>query len=170
MDIMIDLETMGTNFDAPIISIGAVAFEDTIFDKIQIDILLEDAVKNGVTDGGTIRFWMQQSDVARASIINGKTPLKSALIQFGAWMDVLSAPSGNISKRVWGNGVAFDIVILRRAYEKLGVTCPWRYKQECCFRTITRLFDVKYGGTGTHHRAVDDATNQAEALIKLFRK
>ncbi|EON3121769.1 3'-5' exoribonuclease, partial [Escherichia coli] len=63
--LMIDLETMGTNTNAPIVVIGAVFFDPQtgeIGPVFYIVISLTDAMNTGaVPDGGTIEWWLKQS-------------------------------------------------------------------------------------------------------------
>ena len=88
MHAMIDLETMGTAYNAPIIAIGAAVF-DPIGGKIQGDfyagIALDDALAHGVLKGDTLAWWMKQSDVARMHAISGTMPLREALLTFTAF-------------------------------------------------------------------------------------
>lgn len=75
--------------------------------------------------------------------------------------------------RVWGNGAAFDNVILRRAYERTSresMKAPWPHWNDRCYRTIKGLYghQVKIERTGTHHHALDDAASQARHLIRML--
>jgi len=69
MHIMIDLETMGTRPDAPIIAIGAVSFDvdtDWVWRTFYVNIDLQSAVSAGAKiDPSTVMWWMKQSDEAR---------------------------------------------------------------------------------------------------------
>ncbi|HAO2825496.1 TPA: exonuclease, partial [Escherichia coli] len=80
--LMIDLETMGTNTNAPIVVIGAVFFDPQtgeIGPVFYIVISLTDAMNTGaVPDGGTIEWWLKQSSEARAAILTDQVKLKDA--------------------------------------------------------------------------------------------
>ncbi len=64
-NLMIDLETMGKNKDAPIVSIGAVFFTPETGDigqEFYTVVSLESAMEQGATpDGDTILWWLKQS-------------------------------------------------------------------------------------------------------------
>ncbi|EFO1016150.1 exonuclease, partial [Escherichia coli] len=135
--LMIDLETMGKNPDAPIISIGAIFFDPQTGDvgpEFSKTIDLETA--GGVIDRDTIKWWLKQSREAQSAIMTDEIPLDDALLQLREFID---ENSGEFFVQVWGNGANFDNTILRRSYERQGITCPWRYYNDRDVRTIVEL-------------------------------
>ncbi|KEJ68277.1 exonuclease, partial [Escherichia coli] len=113
--LMIDLETMGKNPDAPIISIGAIFFDPQTGDmgpEFSKTIDLETA--GGVIDRDTIKWWLKQSREAQSAIMTDEIPLDDALLQLREFID---ENSGEFFVQVWGNGANFDNTILRRSYE-----------------------------------------------------
>ncbi|EFL2384750.1 3'-5' exoribonuclease, partial [Escherichia coli] len=116
--LMIDLETMGKNPDAPIISIGAIFFDPQTGEmgpEFSKTIDLETA--GGVIDRDTIKWWLKQSREAQSAILTDEIPLDDALLQLREFID---ENSGEFFVQVWGNGATFDNVILRRSYERQG--------------------------------------------------
>ncbi|EMS0095588.1 3'-5' exoribonuclease, partial [Escherichia coli] len=112
--LMIDLETMGKNPDAPIISIGAIFFDPQTGDmgpEFSKTIDLETA--GGVIDRDTIKWWLKQSREAQSAIMTDEIPLDDALLQLREFID---ENSGEFFVQVWGNGANFDNTILRRSY------------------------------------------------------
>ncbi|MEG9152019.1 3'-5' exoribonuclease, partial [Escherichia coli] len=160
--LMIDLETMGKNPDAPIISIGAIFFDPQTGDvgpEFSKTIDLETA--GGVIDRDTIKWWLKQSREAQSAIMTDEIPLDDALLQLREFID---ENSGEFFVQVWGNGANFDNTILRRSYERQGITCPWRYYNDRDVRTIVELgkaidFDARTAipFEGERHNALDDA-------------
>ena len=78
-DLMIDLETMGQRFDAPILSIGAVYFDlstgnlgKTFISRVDPT----DAMNYGKPHGETLKWWMGQGDAARKNAMTGTTSVK----------------------------------------------------------------------------------------------
>ncbi|EIC2794149.1 3'-5' exoribonuclease, partial [Escherichia coli] len=135
--LMIDLETMGKNPDAPIISIGAIFFDPQTGDmgpEFSKTIVLETA--GGVIDRDTIKWWLKQSREAQSAIMTDEIPLDDALLQLREFID---ENSGEFFVQVWGNGANFDNTILRRSYERQGIPCPWRYYNDRDVRTIVEL-------------------------------
>ncbi|EES7001693.1 TPA: RecE family exodeoxyribonuclease, partial [Escherichia coli] len=98
--LMIDLETMGKNPDAPIISIGAIFFDPQTGDmgpEFSKTIDLETA--GGVIDRDTIKWWLKQSREAQSAIMTDEIPLDDALLQLREFID---ENSGEFFVQVWG--------------------------------------------------------------------
>ncbi|QMD19764.1 3'-5' exoribonuclease [Escherichia coli] len=173
--LMIDLETMGKNPDAPIISIGAIFFAPQTGDmgpEFSKTIDLETA--GGVIDRGTIKRWLKQSREAQSAIMTDEIPLDDALLQLREFID---ENSGEFFVQVWGNGANFDNTILRRSYERQGIPCPWRYYNDRDVRTIVELgkaidFDARTAipFEGERHNALDDARYQAKYVSAIWQK
>ena len=176
--LMIDLETMGTNANAPIVVIGAVFFDPQtgeIGPVFYIVISLTDAMNTGaVPDGGTIEWWLKQSSEARDAILTDQVKLKDALSRFRGFINEYSDEK---FVQVWGNGATFDNAILRRSYERQGIPCPWRYHNDRDVRTIVELgktidFDARtvIPFEGVRHNALDDARHQAKYVSAIWQK
>ncbi|CAM6911801.1 Exonuclease [Escherichia coli] len=176
--LMIDLETMGTNTNAPIVVIGAVFFDPQtgeIGPVFYIVISLTDAMNTGaVPDGGTIEWWLKQSSEARAAILTDQVKLKDALSRF---REFINEYSDEKLVQVWGNGATFDNAILRTSYERLNIPCPWRYYNDRDVRTIVELgktidFDARtvIPFEGVRHNALDDARHQAKYVTATIQK
>ncbi|EFJ7561716.1 exonuclease [Escherichia coli] len=173
--LMIDLETMGKNSDAPIISIGAIFFDPQTGDmgpEFSKTIDLETA--GGVIDRDTIKWWLKQSREAQSAIMTDEIPLDDALLQLREFID---ENSGEFFVHVWGNGANFDNTILRRSYERQGIPCPWRYYNDRDVRTIVELgkaidFDARTAipFEGERHNALDDARYQAKYVSAIWQK
>ncbi|HCQ4456514.1 TPA: 3'-5' exoribonuclease [Escherichia coli] len=173
--LMIDLETMGKNPDAPIISIGAIFFDPQTGDmgpEFSKTIDLETA--GGVIDRDTIKWWLKQSREAHSAIMTDEIPLDDALLQLREFID---ENSGEFFVQVWGNGANFDNTILRRSYERQGIPCPWRYYNDRDVRTIVELgkaidFDARTAipFEGERHNALDDARYQAKYVSAIWQK
>ncbi|HCD7133633.1 TPA: 3'-5' exoribonuclease [Escherichia coli] len=173
--LMIDLETMGKNPDAPIISIGAIFFDPQTGDmgpEFSKTIDLDTA--GGVIDRDVIKWWLKQSREAQSAIMTDEIPLDDALLQLREFID---ENSGEFFVQVWGNGANFDNVILRRSYERLGIPCPWRYCNDRDVRTIVELgkaidFDARTAipFEGERHNALDDARYQAKYVSAIWQK
>lgn len=162
---MLDLETLGQGSNSVIIAIGAVLFNPyggTTHD-FYCTIDPEDAVREGLQiDASTVMWWLQQSDTARSAFKKPGMPLKAALNSFREWY-TKDAP-------VWGNGAAFDNVILANAYKAIGEKQPWDFWNDRCYRTVKGMYPhIKLSRTGTYHNALDDAKTQAEHLQTIWQ-
>lgn len=163
--LMIDLETMGTRVNCPVVAIGACFFDPNtgeIGRTFDGAIAIADAMRYGSADGDTIAWWLSQSDDARKKVARGR---HTAVEVFGKFYEFCQ--SGGQDIKPWGNGASFDISILDYAIPKiLGKPVPWKFWNVHDCRTIKALADgvVPYTGkmAGTAHAALDDAKHQAE--------
>ena len=132
-NIMLDLETMGTDSDAAIIAIGAVRFDKSVSDSFYQVVDLQSSLDAGLTmSADSILWWLKQGDEARQAITVKGVSLRSALLNFKKWAgkDAL----------IWGNGATFDNVILANAYDKSKVERPWHYSANRCYRTLKSFY------------------------------
>lgn len=181
--IMLDLETMGKGPEAAIVSIGAVEVlpeAGSIGAEFYRVVDLQSSMHSGgKVDGSTIMWWMRQSDAARAALDTEGTrghltDIYSVLNEFIGWVHGLVPPNehGVSDVDVWGNGAAFDNVILSSAF---GNTCgllerPWGYRNDRCYRTLRALYpQIKCPDVGVAHNALDDAKAQGLHLIELLK-
>ncbi|EEX9449317.1 exonuclease [Escherichia coli] len=173
--LMIDLETMGKNPDAPINTLAGKFFDPATGEmgpEFSKTIDLETA--GGVIDRDTIKWWLKQSREAQSAILTDEIPLDDALLQLREFID---ENSGEFFVQVWGNGANFDNVILRRSYERQGIPCPWRYTNDRDVRTMVALglvmdFDARSVITfeGERHNALHDARYQAKYVSVIWQK
>ena len=174
LDIMIDLETLGTRVNAPVVAVGACYFDiktgqiGKTFDAA-IDVTF--ALRNSRMEGETFKWWLQQSEEARQKVVRGRAdPVKV----YTAFHDFVQA--GGDKVRVWGNGSSFDISMLEysmaRTIEKAP---PWQFWNVRDCRTIKHLAEalgLAYNGQrkGVHHSALDDAVFQAEWVSYYWQR
>jgi len=165
-NVMLDLETMGIGPNAAIIAIGAVEFDpesDDLGRRFYRVVDLESSVQNGgVIDAATGIWWLQQIAEASGEFQRNTVPIAVALQEFSQWI--------RGETFVWGNGAAFDNVILASAYRNVGMTVPWDFWADRCYRTVKALHpEIKLVRNGTFHNALDDAETQAEHLVRILR-
>ncbi|WP_309296170.1 exonuclease [Escherichia coli] len=171
----VDLETMGTNPDAPINSIGGKFFDPATGEMgPEFSKTIDAKTGGGTVDISSIEWWLVQSSEARSAILVNQIPLDDALLQF---REFISEHSDEKFVQVWGNGATFDNAILRRSYERQGIPCPWRYHNDRDVRTIVELgktigFDARttIPFEGVPHNALDDARHQAKYVSAIWQK
>ena len=175
VEIMLDLETMGTGPNAAIAQIGAVAFDvekQIVLEKLQVYVDLESSVRQGgELDVSTILWWMRQEDSARAAFdsqVHCTRSIGEALCLFTELV-LRHEPAEAEGVPVWGNGASFDNVILRQAYKHAGMVAPWHFWQDRCYRTIRGELPghPKIEFEGIKHLAVADAMHQARQLMVM---
>jgi hypothetical protein len=163
VDVMIDIETLGTTPGSAILSIGAVMFGPAgLGEEFYAPILLTSCTAAGLRiEPDTVLWWMKQSDAARAAAFcDDAQHLIIVLAEFGDWLMKHGA------ERPWCHGANFDAPLLDAAYRACGMTPPWKYWNVRDTRTLYELADVKVNrARGNHHNALDDARAQAEAAV-----
>ncbi len=168
--IMVDLETMGATPGSAIVSLGAVAFDPvagTLGEEFYRVIDLASCQRAGLSvDAGTIGWWLQQSEAARAELVRPDAErLADVLGWFAAWW---RRQQGQF---IWGHGANFDEPLLAAAFRAAFVQVPWEYRDARCTRTLFALTGEKPNREqGVHHNALHDARAQAEAVIRSWRK
>lgn len=179
-NIMIDMESMGTIADAPILSIGAVRFDphsgalgDTGFYR---SITLESNFDYGRRPSeNTIKWWMNQTESARAVFTEAKVGLDTALEEFIDWVydHETSIPKRQRIQKdqmMWSNGADFDLPMLAHAITYARHPVPWNFWNSRCVRTYKNLpgaRDITVERVGTHHNALGDAITQAQLVQKI---
>ena len=111
--IMIDLETLSTDTDAAILSIGAVKFdpfEDELtnpqMDKFYARISLENDLNLSISDS-TLEWWAKQSQEAQDEAFSEENRIDIA----DAFDQLYKFCWG--AKQVWSNGSGFDQIFLQ---------------------------------------------------------
>ncbi|MGR5253618.1 3'-5' exonuclease [Vibrio astriarenae] len=174
--VMIDIETMGSNHNAPVLQIGARAFDldGSLGAKLNVHVSMEDQVDNygRKPDASTVLWWMQQSDAARSALVEGQESLEvlTLPLALAQLSEFISQVDGAV---VWGNGASFDITILEAAYEAIGKVEPWKFWNVRDVRTIM-MFDhegVKKSTPfdGVAHEAVADCDHQIKYMTQVMK-
>lgn len=166
-DLMLDIETLGINSTAPILSIGWCYFN---YDQPELEPynkghahfdVVEQCKKYGrVIDPDTVRWWFNQSDNARSAVF---APRPSS---FQAFMAGLAAKLDGADS-VWAKGPDFDCVILKSLADACGFSYRWPFWKHRCVRTLCALFPELANSVameGTAHNALADAIHQANQV------
>ena len=163
MHVMVDIESLSTEHNANIISIGAVGFDAIkIHGTFSRNIVIQ---KDRHISDSTIIWWMKQSEAVRQVFEKDTVPIKAALEDFGWYLKQINNLEG-----VWGNGSDFDNVILADAYKQYGIPQPWSHLQNRCYRTLKNMKpDLKLERLGEHHNSLHDAVSQATHAIELIK-
>ena len=171
--VMIDLETLGTGADAVILSIAAVRFD--LYTPHTFEKFPElEFYRTGINidqgrriDDGTFRWWMGQSEAARAEHFKPEMYLSEAL---GELYDFFNDESTPDVYGVWGNGADFDNAILQHAWYHNTMLYPFWANR--CFRTFMALFDPdKTHRPGSNdHNALNDCRNQIRWMWNVTRE
>ena len=167
--LMLDIETLGVNPGCIVLSIGAVEFSNgVITGRFHAHIDPHSCEEYGLkAEAGTTMWWLAQDQKAQQALLSGEQhdldDVLASFIDTFDWKDL----------KVWANGASFDFPILKAAFEAVDRKLPWAFYNEMDFRTIKGLmpkadFDTMRVRPGVAHDALDDATAQAQTLIKIF--
>ncbi|HHD7442615.1 TPA: 3'-5' exoribonuclease [Citrobacter braakii] len=178
--LMVDLETMGSGPDAPIVSIGAVFFAPStgttgaeFYQVVSLDSSMSFGMK---PDASTIQWWLKQSSEARSAIlVDGAMGLREVLELLADFI-VENAANGSHTVQLWGNGCSFDNVILRRAYALTETPFAVPFWNDRDVRTMVELgksvginprFDIPF--EGDMHNALSDARHQVKYVSAIWQ-
>lgn len=164
-DVMIDIECLGIAPEALILTIAAVAFDPfshRIDHEHSLYFRIDPASQpTRQIDEATVAWWAQQPKIAQEEAFSeeDRIPLAEALHKLASliWR----------SKRVWANGICYDMTILEHAYKQLGIPLPWQYYKVMDARTVYKMLP-KVGKPPNNHHAFHDCVNQIGMLQEVF--
>jgi hypothetical protein len=159
-NIMLDIETMGSESFSSIVSIGALEFDietGKTGREFYVNVDLQSCLDLGlIVNASTIMWWLKQSEQARQDLTNGTVlPIKEALLKFAQFC--------NKDYQIWGNSARFDCGILQNAYNKADMHIPWDFRKERCVRTLVSFnpeLKNNFPTAGTAHNALSDCYYQ----------
>lgn len=175
MDVMLDLETLGTNAGCVVLSIGACTFDgkfgltgNHFHRHLQIQPQLD---AGAIMDASTVLWWLQQDPAAQKALVAGQATADhpiSVLEHFAGWLTQVNCDG------LWGNGADFDLPILADAYRRnCKRPAPWKYNIGRDCRTVVMLTGKKMGAFGSvnalAHDAHADAVYQASEISAALR-
>ena len=135
---MIDLETLSTNPNAVILTVGGVKFDPHTNMKPYHDMYFRVDVDSQTMQGrhvmdDTLDWWAKQSEDVREEALGDKDRIDldnmiKTINKFSVGVDVF-----------WCQGPLFDYAILQNLYTQLGHPVPWQYWQIRDSRTLFNL-------------------------------
>ena len=163
----VDIETLGLNPDAIVLSIGAVRWtlKGGIIGKFH-EALHLGAQKGRTLTPETIQFWIDQP--RNFGLDNTHRYLPSTSLQHLREFICLYWTSKKST--IWAQGPQFDITILEHMYKEQELPIPWEYNSVRDVRTLWKLFPYKSDVPNAHkHNALEDARTEALNTINILR-
>ena len=167
---MIDLETLSTNPDATILTVGGVKFnpnnsvEPSQGMYFRVDVDSQTAMGRDVMED-TLNWWATQPKEISEEALGEKDriSLEEMIKTINKWsvgVDVF-----------WCQGPLFDYAILQNIYKQLGHPAPWQYWQIRDSRTLFSLVpkDLNEKRSGLHN-ALEDCYFQAKKVQKVYKQ
>lgn len=173
--IMVDCETIGLKSSAPVLSIGAVAYNLTfgVFKRFEAFIELQEQFDAGrKPEQDAFFWWLNQSESARRNVASRDRMTVSESLaefcQFYAKVQTSQELDDPTELYMSANGNDFDLPVL----ESLWGAAPWHYKKKIDFRTLGILYidELEWPTAEAEHTALNDAENQALAHLNLLSK
>jgi len=167
--LMMDLETLSTEPNAVILTIGALWFDP--FSDAEpgpgFHVRVEIDSQERHVDEDTVSWWGQQDPEVQAEAFSSDNRhlLSDALKDF--------AKFAQDADGYWSHGTVFDVCILENAFVEQGMRgwIPWKYHQVRDCRTVLKISDtVMDRHSGGAHNALIDCYNQALAVQQATLK
>ena len=175
-DIMVDIETLGTDSNSVVVSISAVTFDfltGKTGKQFEIGInVLEQALNGGMIDNDTMKWWSTQSRDAKKALTRIQVEdVEESLKAFNLWIaEAISVDLKDV--KLWGNGSGFDNVLIRNLYRRSGLDFVLPYWCDNDVRTLVTLANINtrdYKFTGTKHNGIDDCKHQIKYCVDAYR-
>ena len=164
-NVMVDIETFGTDSNSVIVSISAVKFDintGELGSTFEIGLDIQEQLDNGaVIDGSTVMWWLEQSKEAQHELTRiDRIDVASALSHFNSFL--YPTPDA-----LWGNGATFDNVIVRNLHKRHKIEFRVPFWADRCVRTYVDMNDINtrdFKFVGTKHNGIDDCLHQIKYM------
>lgn len=171
----IDMETLSTEHNAALLSIGAVIHNfgtGQQVDTFYANITPESSIAAGLdVSESTKAWWAKQGQAAQDVLSVDQRPLRDVLDDFAKWL------AGHGVQYAIGNGPRADNQWLESACKAVGMQSPIKYWGDLDMRTLTfigtHILALDHWHNtfkGVKHNALHDAINEAEFCNAVFQK
>lgn len=171
----IDMETLSTEHNAALLSVGAVIHDfgtGRQVDTFYANITPESSIAAGLdVSESTKAWWAKQGQAAQDVLSVDQRPLRDVLVDFAKWL------AGHGVQYAIGNGPRADNQWLESACKAVGMQSPIKYWGDLDMRTLTFIGTHILGldhwhntFKGVKHNALHDAINEAEFCNAVFQK
>lgn len=183
-DVMVDIETLGTNSDSTIIQIAAIAFDITTGEKFETFNETANIEKNEKpikVTASTLKWWLNSNKELFAELLNdGFESSEQVLRNFHEWLEELCGHRTSQQVYLLGNGILFDNKMIQHQFESIGLDYPIFYRNDRDLRTLLELASFKtdlseeelrekyYDDSLITHNAFNDVTNQINLAVGCF--
>jgi exodeoxyribonuclease VIII len=171
MAVMLDLETMGFQHNAVVLTLGCVKFDpytlqdpyDPLYLRFNVD---EQTGLGRVIDDSTMEWWAKQPQSAQDEAFGDdgdRISMDDVTKQLNKYLVGVD--------KIWAQGPLFDIDIMANFYKMIGKPVPWEYWQIRDSRTISDMgnYSAKTGNKDAHN-ALADAYSQAVGVQQIYRQ
>ena len=167
----IDIETLGTNPDTVVLTIGGIKFNPREDDGLHSEFYYRVDINEQLESGrsvleSTLDWWSKQdkSVYEEAMSVDNRTPVLEVLKALNKWLVGVD--------KIWCQGPVFDIGILENLYKQIGLHHNWPFYIIRDSRTLFGLMDkdprkeIDFAA----HNALADAIVQSLCIQKVYKK
>ena len=165
---MLDLETLGTQPDAVVLTLGAVKFDPYsqtapgpgLYLRVNAD---EQIAMGRRVQEDTLQWWMRQAEDVREEALGeeGRVSLETMYRELNRFLVGV--------ENIWAQGPVFDIAILENIYRQMGWPTPWQFWQIRDSRTLFGVHgDPREKNKAGLHNALEDCVSQAEGVQQIY--
>ena len=170
IEMMMDIETLGTSAGCVILSIGVVAFEKSAMEPIDsMHVVLDQTLQKmmGMKENpSTVEWWKSQSPEAWQSATESPVKVQNALAQLDGFY------AKHKPRVTWTQGNNFDPPILGHLYAVMKLPTPWKFWAVRDTRTFFDVYDFDarmVQRVNTYHNARDDCMHQLKCMREAFQ-
>lgn len=167
-ELMIDIETTGTNPGCKVLTLGAFGFakdgsQVEFYRRFSILKLIEEGFQD---DLSTMEWWRTKEKDSFDEAFGGKDDPKEGIADFKTWCYANFAMGNDDGFRVWCKGLDFDFPILKFFFAHFGYHFPWKYYDQRDYRTLQKEFPIiaESEQNCKSHHALEDAKAQMRGL------
>jgi hypothetical protein len=170
MDVMLDLETLGTRPNCVILTIGAVKFDPYSLNEPGPGLYLRINADEQIAQGrevqeDTLAWWMKQNEDIREEALgeSDRVSVEEMYKQLNRFLVGVN--------NIWAQGPVFDIAILENIYRQYGWPTPWQFWQIRDSRTLFGVHgDPRKKNREGHHNALADCVYQAQGVQEIYHR
>jgi len=168
---MIDLETLSTQQDAVVLTIGACKFNPFSFDepteRLHFKLDTSTQVEKGrhICDD-TLAWWGDQDEEIKKEAFsdNDRVDVESACDAMTEWFKDCT--------KIWCQGPSFDFPIIYSLFKDFDREVPWPFWLQRDSRTVTGLVAENFKNKFDFgaHNALEDAVVQSKCVQYVYKK
>lgn len=183
IDVVCDIETLGTGQSPPVFQIAAWAFDIKTGELKYSYNHKADIAQMTNIEGGTLKWWLQTNRELLANLVGAGSVSECVhstecdlITSFIFFLNSLKDQYDEVY--FWGNGILFDNRIISQKCKDYNLVYPIHYRNDRDIRTLLELACIKTGKTreefeGTRnfieHDAFNDAVFEKEVICKAYK-
>lgn len=174
IDIVIDLETLGSEISSTVTQVSAQTFHIDKIDELDKYQSFNEVLDLSTIEGklqinlNTLQFWTKMSNVSTfRDLIHSHSDNDEQTLwtKFSDWLVELSK---TYTLRVWGNGILFDIGKVTYNLKRFNLPYPVKFWDERDVRTITELAAIKLNCYSPEFQKLTPNTHHHDALADVI--